>query len=141
MEAWGRGQAHMVHPCQPRWRYATPPPPPAHVLTVCLPHAERPPTVYRLHADGVLTVLLAVLLTVLTAGYSYRLCKYEPGVNVTEACFQQFVTRKPCALPFHRWRGVAPPSSRDAALHRVLARWHSSLSLLRRRAALHAHRQ
>ena len=22
-------------------------------------------------------------------GYSYRLCKYEPGVNVTEACFQQ----------------------------------------------------
>ena len=22
-------------------------------------------------------------------GYSYRLCKYTPGVNVTEACFQQ----------------------------------------------------
>jgi len=22
-------------------------------------------------------------------GYSYRLCKYQPGVNVTEACFQQ----------------------------------------------------
>ena len=22
-------------------------------------------------------------------GYSYRLCKYKPGVNVTEACFQQ----------------------------------------------------
>ena len=22
-------------------------------------------------------------------GYSYRLCKYTPGVNVTEACFQK----------------------------------------------------